>query len=468
MARPRRGAAAACCEGAANDLGAAAEGGNSPDAAADSGSSRSTRSSTRGVMTRSARAKEAQQGENTSALATSHSADNNTGCSKSKRSMTKLDSKERGAAAGTATKTATTITTSDGSNTTTTTTTTSAGTESNKSSGTSSKGPFQPSMSVMPRVSLGLLRAAVRPSPKTSFLDVSARAASSSEETSTGNSGGGDIAIPTAFSRLSLGSHTPQPLLRPLRKLASGDRGAADFLDTTTAPGIVRLCPLEPTNAALLPAAMPSGKCGKSAERNRSEVAARVAAGCSPPLMTVAALQQGPLAEGGPDALSPDLETLRKEEKAQRKAKEKQQLQQWFGMPLKDLSPQLVRELRVLQLRGHASAKVFGGKSRASFLPLQKHKSKEGGPPLHSAYLQVARVVGGGLRGVGGGAESQAAGTFNKGAGRRGHASSLLHELLKDPEVNSWTKRKYREIQEKNNSRHSAGWTGKRKKKQKK
>ncbi|OEH75133.1 hypothetical protein cyc_00883 [Cyclospora cayetanensis] len=427
MARPRRGAAAACCEGAANDLGAAAEGGNSPDAAADSGSSRSTRSSTRGVMTRSARAKEAQQGENTSALATSHSADNNTGCSKSKRSMTKLDSKERGAAAGTATKTATTITTSDGSNTTTTTTTTSAGTESNKSSGTSSKGPFQPSMSVMPRVSLGLLRAAVRPSPKTSFLDVSARAASSSEETSTGNSGGGDIAIPTAFSRLSLGSHTPQPLLRPLRKLASGDRGAADFLDTTTAPGIVRLCPLEPTNAALLPAAMPSGKCGKSAERNRSEVAARVAAGCSPPLMT-----------------------------------------QWFGMPLKDLSPQLVRELRVLQLRGHASAKVFGGKSRASFLPLQKHKSKEGGPPLHSAYLQVARVVGGGLRGVGGGAESQAAGTFNKGAGRRGHASSLLHELLKDPEVNSWTKRKYREIQEKNNSRHSAGWTGKRKKKQKK
>lgn len=271
--------------------------------------------------------------------------------------------------------------------------------------------------------------------------------------------------MPAVFSRLSLGSKTPEPLLRPLRKAAGGEGPSAErtFLDTTGAPGVVTLRPLEPAEGptpfrSQSINSMSLGRTEKeSSLRDGRKIAEAVAAGEGPPKVTDAVLQQGPL-RGAP-LPAPDLQVLRKAEREQKRDKEKKQLSGWFGMPLVEISPHLLRELRVLQLRGHADAKTFGAKTKGALVPIHKEKRKDGGPPTHTAYLQVARVVNGGLRGVGGGAESQAAGTANKGPGRRGGPTSLLHSLLNDPEVHRWTKRKYREIQHRNNNKHSAGWS---------
>lgn len=281
--------------------------------------------------------------------------------------------------------------------------------------------------------------------------------------------------IPAAFRRLTLGSEAPKPLLKPISGIsgAKPDGTATQektFLDTTAAPGVVTLRALKPAGTLSCNSSSRSSKCKAPAWkdegppiRDASKIIAAVAAGEEPPRATDAALQHWSRRD---HLLSvTDVQELRKEERERKKEKEKKALTKWFGMPLTEISPQMLRELRVLQLRGHAGSKTFGAKTKGSLVPIQKEKKKDGGPPTHTAYLQVARVVDGGLRGVGGGQESQAAGTSNKGPGRRGGASSLLYSMLNDPEVHRWTKRKYRELQERNNNRHSASWRGRNKKK---
>lgn len=284
--------------------------------------------------------------------------------------------------------------------------------------------------------------------------------------------------VPAAFRRLSLGNEAPKPLLKPISGVSGHkpDGTATEqkpYLDTTAAPGVVTLCALEPAEASGTSSCKDRSSRSKCTApvwrddeppiRDANKIIAAVAAGAEPPRATDVALQHW--ARRGHLLPSPDVEELRKEERERKKEKEKKVLSKWFGMPLTEISPQLLRELRVLQLRGHAGSKTFGAKTKGSLVPIQKEKRKDGAPPTHTAYLQVARVVGGGLRGVGAGQESQAAGTSNKGPGRRGGASSLLSSMLNDPEVHQWTKRKYRELQERNNNRHSATWRGHKKKK---
>lgn len=380
---------------------------------------------------------------------TSEDENSNTGCSKSRirsETMSEVPSS---------------INIVDHSNTCTKSNT--SNTSASETNGSSSSTTHESvSTAAVPRVTLSLLRQRPRPPVP------------APSQAAEGN--GAKQAIPAAFSRLSLEPHNLEPLLRPVQEgpfRRSQKGGERAFLDTTAAPGVVTLRPVEPVRSLLAscsssssskPAALGWGANAKPV-RDGKKVMNAVAAGEAPPRATDAALRQGSCQ--GPSAVSSCVEDIRKEERQQRKEKEKQQLSKWFSMPLTELSPQLLRELRVLQLRGHASAKVFGNKTKGPLVPMQRQKNKVG-TPTHTAYLQVATVVNGGLRGVGGGLESQAAGTANKGAGRRGGPSSLLHSMLNDPEVHSWTKRKYREIQQINSNRHSHHWSGKNKKKQKK
>ncbi|KAL8453300.1 hypothetical protein Emed_000934 [Eimeria media] len=289
---------------------------------------------------------------------------------------------------------------------------------------------------------------------------------------------------PSVFKGLSLGPQTLRPHLEPIQEGGPPTENQRPFLDMTAAPGVVTLRPLKPaqdtsnssSSSSYNSSSSSSGKSkssgvalvgwneeGEKRTLNQNKVAAAVAAGGGAPRVTDMLLREGPL--GGVCLPFTDKEELRKRERKQRQQEEKKTLSKWFNMPLSEVSPHLLRELRVLQLRGHASSKAFGARSRGPLVPLQTEKRKDGGPPTHAAYLQVARVVGGGLKGVGEGKESQAAGAVNRGPGRRGGASSsLLHSLLNDPEVDRWTKRKYKEIQQKHTNRHSPNFQGKHKK----
>ncbi|CDJ41088.1 hypothetical protein, conserved [Eimeria tenella] len=257
--------------------------------------------------------------------------------------------------------------------------------------------------------------------------------------------------LPPAFSHLSLGRQAPTPLLKPLNTPSGPLADDRVFLDTTAAPGVVSLQPLEPTRACVLLSSS-NKTLNVPGERDERKVAEAVAAGGLPLSMASVAMQQKRPVSGA-SLICTDISVLQKAEKERRRVAEKQQLRQWFNMPLTEISPQMQRELKALQLWAHANSKTFSGRNREPVVPVVKQKGNSSGFPIHAAYMAVARVVGGGLRGVGGGLESQAAGTANKGPRGRGGASSVLQEMLSDPNVAKWTRKKCREIRQNNANR---------------
>ncbi|CDJ69980.1 hypothetical protein, conserved [Eimeria necatrix] len=257
--------------------------------------------------------------------------------------------------------------------------------------------------------------------------------------------------LPPAFSHLSLGRQAPTPLLKPLNKPSGPSVEDRVFLDTTAAPGVVSLQPVEPARECV-PLSSSSNTLNVPGERDDRKVAEAVAAGGLPLSMASVAMQQKrPVSDAS--LICTDISVLQKAEKERRRVAEKQQLRQWFNMPLTEVSPQMQRELKALQLWAHANSKTFSGRNREPVVPMVKQKGNSSGFPIHAAYMGVARVVGGGLRGVGGGLESQAAGTANKGPRGRGGASSVLQEMLRDPNVAKWTRKKCREIRQNNANR---------------
>ncbi|KAL8434514.1 hypothetical protein Efla_000030 [Eimeria flavescens] len=356
----------------------------------------------------------------------------------------------------------------------------STSTSSNSSSSSNSNSSNSSSGSgSMPRVSLSLLR---RRPPSASADSCSDEQQQNQQQQQQQQQ---QVRLPAVFRGLSL---APQPLTSLFNPLEGGppssqtdQRRRPAFLDLTAAPGVVKVQPLTAAPATINTTSTTTssgglsrvgwGEGGASLLRDERKVAAAVAAGTGPPRVSDLLLEGGPRG----NLLLPSVEPaeLSKTEKKEKKAAQKKKLEKWFDMPLKEVSPQLLRELRLLQLRGHLTSKSFGGRSRGPLVPLQRVNRKDGGPPTHAAYIQEARIVGGGLRAVGSGSESQAAGTANRGPGRRGagpRGGSLLHALLNDPEVNRWTKRKYREIQQNNKQGHSSSWAprGNKQKKHKK
>mmetsp|Transcript_6184 Transcript_6184/g.7248 ORF Transcript_6184/g.7248 Transcript_6184/m.7248 type:complete len:125 (+) Transcript_6184:3-377(+) len=94
------------------------------------------------------------------------------------------------------------------------------------------------------------------------------------------------------------------------------------------------------------------------------------------------------------------------------------------------LTPQMKNELRILKLKPYMDPKKFMKRLDSNKLPTHFHVGVE---------------VGGGKIRAGGGAESQAAGTYNKRS--RGSGVSLLSDALKDPTVQAWTQRRLGEAQ---------------------
>ncbi|CEM06432.1 unnamed protein product [Vitrella brassicaformis CCMP3155] len=121
-----------------------------------------------------------------------------------------------------------------------------------------------------------------------------------------------------------------------------------------------------------------------------------------------------------------------KERQKQRKKEQADKLDQWFGLPKQELTPEVKNELLALRLRGVADPKRFYKGQDSKKLPTHFH---------------IAKVVEGGMPGVGGGRESIARGALSRRRNRRG-GESLLSDLLKSAEVDKWSKRKYGELQQ--------------------
>ncbi|KAF8822430.1 Fcf2 pre-rRna processing protein [Cardiosporidium cionae] len=105
-------------------------------------------------------------------------------------------------------------------------------------------------------------------------------------------------------------------------------------------------------------------------------------------------------------------------------------LEKWYSLPQQKHTPEVIRELRALKLRGYTLPGKFYKRNDLKTLPTHFH---------------FARCVEGHLRPVGEGKESQAAGTTNY---RRKNGHSLLQQFLKDDNVKQFTGKRYREIQQ--------------------
>ncbi|KAF8822561.1 Fcf2 pre-rRna processing protein [Cardiosporidium cionae] len=105
-------------------------------------------------------------------------------------------------------------------------------------------------------------------------------------------------------------------------------------------------------------------------------------------------------------------------------------LEKWYNLPHQKHTPEVLRDLRALKLRGFSLPGKFYKRNDLKTLPTHFH---------------FARAVEGHLQPVGEGKESQAVGTTNY---RRKHGQSLLQEFLKDENVKRFTGKRYREIQQ--------------------
>ena len=101
--------------------------------------------------------------------------------------------------------------------------------------------------------------------------------------------------------------------------------------------------------------------------------------------------------------------------------KEKRNPSARFEIPkVKHVTPEMKLELAAIRLRRYAHKDKFMKSSDAKDIPTR---------------FQIGTVVGGGLQAVGGGKESQAAGTWNK---KQKKGKTHLSSLLQDETVKSW------------------------------
>ena len=100
----------------------------------------------------------------------------------------------------------------------------------------------------------------------------------------------------------------------------------------------------------------------------------------------------------------------------------------WFEIPKAQITPEIKSEVTALRLKAYMDPKKFYKSSDLKKIPERFH---------------FGVVVEGGLKAVGGGQESQAAGTVNR-TGPKG--KSLLQEALGDDGVQAWTKKRFSSV----------------------
>lgn len=119
---------------------------------------------------------------------------------------------------------------------------------------------------------------------------------------------------------------------------------------------------------------------------------------------------------GAPVRPSDDTKLRKKEAKARRE----ERLEGWFGLPKQKMTPELVNELRAIQLRGSFDPKRFYKANDSKKLP---------------THFVMATEVGGGMAPAG----EQATHTKRKG-------QSFLDSILKDQRAQEWMERKTGEV----------------------
>lgn len=105
--------------------------------------------------------------------------------------------------------------------------------------------------------------------------------------------------------------------------------------------------------------------------------------------------------------------------------KAKETAVKWHDIAKAELTPEVKAELTALRLKAFMDPKKFYKSSDLKKTPERFH---------------FGVVVDGGLRAVGGGQESQAAGTSNRNSAK---GKSLLQEALGDEAVQAWTKKRF-------------------------
>lgn len=108
--------------------------------------------------------------------------------------------------------------------------------------------------------------------------------------------------------------------------------------------------------------------------------------------------------------------------------KAKETAVKWHDIAKAELTPEIKAELTALRLKAFMDPKKFYKSSDLKKTPERFH---------------FGVVVDGGLRAVGGGQESQAAGTANRTSAK---GKSLLQEALGDEAVQAWTKKRFNTV----------------------
>ncbi|KEP64178.1 UNVERIFIED_CONTAM: Fcf2 pre-rRNA processing protein [Hammondia hammondi] len=210
---------------------------------------------------------------------------------------------------------------------------------------------------------------------------------------------------------------------------AKNRRGKKKLLDTVSDVH-------EPQGALLL---------GPSAAR-QSLPGGAADAGSDRPPMEAAALLLPPTVKRCADLSTlVDPGKLQQQERLAKRDAAKAHLANWYDIPAQELSPALRRELKVLELRGHMDPKKFHKEGLKIRSERTERRIGSGVYVQHTAHLHVCTVKDGfGSRGgVGAGRESEAVGCSKR---RKGKGGSLLSSLLKDASVETWTKKKVRDL----------------------
>ncbi|CBZ50683.1 conserved hypothetical protein [Neospora caninum Liverpool] len=140
-----------------------------------------------------------------------------------------------------------------------------------------------------------------------------------------------------------------------------------------------------------------------------------------------------------------DAGKLQQQERLAKRDAAKAHLANWYEIPAQELSPGLRRELKVLELRGHMDPKKFHKEGLKIRSERTERRIGSGVYVQHTAHLHVCTVKDGfgSGGGVGAGRESEAVGATKR---RKGKGGSLLSSLLKDTNVETWTRKKVRDL----------------------
>nr|PIL97570.1 Fcf2 pre-rRNA processing protein [Toxoplasma gondii COUG] len=169
-------------------------------------------------------------------------------------------------------------------------------------------------------------------------------------------------------------------------------------------------------------------------------------AGSDRPPTEAAALLLPPTVKRSADlATLVDAGKLQQQERLAKRDAAKAHLANWYDIPAQELSPALRRELKVLELRGHMDPKKFHKEGLKIRSERTERRIGSGVYVQHTAHLHVCTVKDGfGSRGgVGAGRESEAVGCSKR---RKAKGGSLLSSLLKDASVETWTRKKVRDL----------------------